>query len=138
MCQAEPISAMSSSLAAVTGAVARRAEQTPIASPSAVNSARVFGVRRGINSGGKAAVVTLGYPESGHQSRELRTLVLMLGRPEPPQKPHNFATRRPIPTGIPRTKRHTPVHLLRVLKVRRTAVLAASMRVSWADGSFSR
>ena len=38
-----------------------------------------------------------------------------------PQKPHNFATRRPIPTGIPRTKRHTPVHLLCVLKARRTA-----------------
>ena len=30
-------------------------------------------------------------------------------------------TRRLIPTGIPRTKRHTPVHLLWVLKARRTA-----------------
>ena len=38
-----------------------------------------------------------------------------------PQKPHNFVTRRLIPTGIPRTKRHTPVHLLCVLKARRTA-----------------
>ena len=38
-----------------------------------------------------------------------------------PQKPHNSATRRPVPTGIPRTKRHTPVHLLCVLKARRTA-----------------
>jgi len=35
---------MLSSLAAATGAVARRAEQTPIASPSATNSARVFGL----------------------------------------------------------------------------------------------
>ena len=33
-----------------------------------------------------------------------------------PQTPHNSATRRPIPTGIPPTKRHTPVHLLCVLK----------------------
>ena len=38
-----------------------------------------------------------------------------------PQKPHNFATRWPIPTGAPRTKRHIPVHLLYVLKARRTA-----------------
>jgi hypothetical protein len=38
-----------------------------------------------------------------------------------PQKPHNSVTRRPDPTGIPRTKRHTSVHLLRVLKARRTA-----------------
>jgi len=36
---------MLSSLAAATGAVARRAEQTPIASPSATNSARVFGAQ---------------------------------------------------------------------------------------------
>ena len=43
------------------------------------------------------------------------------GLPRTPQKPHNSATRRPIPTGIPRTKRHTPVHLLCVLKARRTA-----------------
>jgi hypothetical protein len=33
-----------------------------------------------------------------------------------PQKPHKPATRWPLPTGIPRTERHTPVHLLCVLK----------------------
>jgi hypothetical protein len=38
-----------------------------------------------------------------------------------PQNPHKSATRRRIPTGIPRTERHTPVHLLYVLKARRTA-----------------
>ena len=60
--------------------------------------------------------MTLGYPESGHQLRKLRYLVLHAGSAGPPQKPHNFATRQRIPTGSPRTKRHTPVHLLRVLK----------------------
>jgi hypothetical protein len=43
------------------------------------------------------------------------------GLPRAPQKPHKSATRRLIPTGIPRTKRHTPVYLLCVLKVWRTA-----------------
>ena len=38
-----------------------------------------------------------------------------------PQKPHNPATRRRIPTGAPLTIRHTPVHSLRLLKVRRMA-----------------
>ena len=38
-----------------------------------------------------------------------------------PQNPHKSATRRLIPTEIPRTKRHTPVHLLCVLKAQRTA-----------------
>ena len=38
-----------------------------------------------------------------------------------PQKPHNSATRLLIPTRTPRTKRHTPVHLLCVLKARRIA-----------------
>jgi hypothetical protein len=33
-----------------------------------------------------------------------------------PQNPHKSATRRRIPTGIPRTERHTPVHLLYVLR----------------------
>jgi hypothetical protein len=49
-----------------------------------------------------------------------------------PQKPHNFATRWPIPTGTPRTKRHTPVHLLYVLKARRTADPA----IPWKRGHF--
>jgi hypothetical protein len=55
-----------------------------------------------------------------------------------PQKPHNSATRRPVPTGIPRTKRHTPVHLLCVLKGTENSRSAASMRVNWAVGGFSR
>ena len=38
-----------------------------------------------------------------------------------PTEPHKSATRRLTPTEIPRTKRHTPVHLLCVLKVWRTA-----------------
>jgi hypothetical protein len=37
-----------------------------------------------------------------------------------PQKPHGSAAWWAVPTGIPRTKRHTPVHLLCVLKVWRT------------------
>ena len=32
---------------------------------------RIVGVRRGITSGGQAAPVTLGYPESGHQPPEV-------------------------------------------------------------------
>jgi hypothetical protein len=38
-----------------------------------------------------------------------------------PQKPHKPATRWPVPTGIPRTERHTPVHLLCVLKAQKIA-----------------
>ena len=43
------------------------------------------------------------------------------GAPASPTETPQSATRRLIPTEIPRTKRHTPVHLLCVLKVRRTA-----------------
>ena len=65
-----------------------------------------------IAAGGQAAWVTLSYPESGHQFRELRYLASNAGSAGSPQKPHNFAARRRIPTGSPRTERHTPVHLL--------------------------
>jgi hypothetical protein len=82
-------------------------------------------VRREITSGGRAALVTLGYSEVVISLRKLRYRIgwpgLSQGVPRAPQKPHNYVTRRLIPTGIPRTKRHTPVHLLCVLKARRTA-----------------
>jgi hypothetical protein len=73
---------------------------------------RVSLVRRGTTSGEQAAPVTLGYPEVVISSGSCGHLVLHAGSAGSPQKPHNFATRRRIPTGSPRTKRHTPVHLL--------------------------
>ena len=76
-----------------------------------------------ITSDGQGAPVTLGYSESGHQPagstvpgapcRVGRTSQRLL---RAPQKPHNSVTRWQTPTGIPRTKRHIPVHLLCVLK----------------------
>jgi len=84
--------------------------------------------QRGITSGGQDAPVTLSYLKSVISLRKLRHLVPYIGLGwtaqgflRAPQKPHNSATRRPVPTGIPQTKRHTPVHLLCVLKARRTA-----------------
>jgi dihydrofolate reductase len=62
---------------------------------------------------------------SGHQPAEAglpdRSAGLSQGVLRAPQKPHKSATRRPVPTGTPRTKRHTPVHLLRVLNAPKTA-----------------
>ena len=66
-------------------------------SESAACSANGIGVRRGTTSGEQAAPVTLGYPESGHQLRELRYLVLHAGLTGSPEKPHNSATRQRIP-----------------------------------------
>jgi hypothetical protein len=74
--------------------------------------ARRVGVRRRINSGKQATPVTLGYRKSVISSGSLRYLELDAGVGRTPQKSHNSAARRPIPTGSPRTKRHTPVHLL--------------------------
>jgi hypothetical protein len=42
------------------------------------------------------------------------------GSPSPTETPQ-LSDMAAIPTGIPRTKRHTPVHLLCVLKIRKTA-----------------
>jgi hypothetical protein len=53
------------------------------------------------------------------------------------QKPHNSATRWPIPTGIPRTRRHTPIHLLCLLKARRSPVTSFDVR-ELGCWSFSR
>jgi hypothetical protein len=92
--------------------------------------------RRGIAAGGQVAPVTLGYlgsESSGSASRrdsgsragsaqasqELRRA---------PQNPHNLATRRAIPTGILRTKWHTPIHLLCVLKILKIAVSSVDAR----------
>jgi hypothetical protein len=82
----------------------------------------------GITSGGQEAAVTMGHSESDQQPPQVavpgacvwsaRKVRGLLGAP---QNPHKSATRQLIPTGIPRTKRHTPVHLLCVLKARRTA-----------------
>jgi hypothetical protein len=70
-------------------------------------------------------LVTLGHSEVVISLRKLR---YRIGRPglsqellRAPQKPHKPATQWAVPTGIPRTKRHTPVHLLCVLKARTTA-----------------
>jgi hypothetical protein len=70
--------------------------------------------QRGITSGGQDAPVTLSYLKSVISLRKLRHLVPYIGLGwtaqgflRAPQKPHNSATRRPVPTGIPQTKRHT-------------------------------
>ena len=91
-------------------------------------SAQRIGDRRGITTGGQVALMTLGYRKVIIRIRKSAGLgyPCRVGRPSQglrraPQKPHNSATRRPIPTGIPRTKRHTPVHLLCVLKIRKIA-----------------
>jgi hypothetical protein len=81
----------------------------------------IFG-RRGITIGGQAARVTLGLLarwSSGSGSHPLSGQPGQSTASASPQKPHNSAIRRPIPTGIPRTKRHTPIQLLAVLKVRK-------------------
>jgi hypothetical protein len=87
-----------------------------------------FGDRRGITTAGQVALMTLGYRKVVIRIRKSAGLgyPCRVGQPSQglrraPQKPHNSATRRPIPTGIPRTKRHTPVHLLCVLKKRKIA-----------------
>jgi hypothetical protein len=71
--------------------------------------------RRGITSSRQAALVTLGYSEVVISLRKLRYQVrsaeLSQRLLRAPQKPHNSATQCLIPTRIPRTKRHTPVHL---------------------------
>ena len=87
---------------------------------------RVIGDRRGITTAGQVALMTLGYRKVVIRIRKSagRGYPCRFGQPSQglrraPQIPHNSATRRPIPTGIPRTKRHTPVHLLCVLKIRK-------------------
>jgi hypothetical protein len=76
---------------------------------------RGIGLRRRITSAGQAALVTLGYPEVVISLRKLRYRAGSAGPSQgllrTPQKPHKSATQWLIPTGIPRTKRHTPVHL---------------------------
>jgi hypothetical protein len=81
--------------------------------------------------------------------RELRYLVLHVGSAGPAGgfcEPHrnpttrrhgDTATRRLIPTENPRTKRHTPVHLLCLLKARRIAVSGFDAR-ELGCWSFSR
>ena len=68
-------------------------------------------------SGGVQRVLFLLLKEVAGRARRANSLPV--NEAIAPQKPHNSATRRPIPTGIPRTKRHTPVHLLCVLKIRK-------------------
>jgi hypothetical protein len=84
-----------------------------------------IGRERGITTGGQATPVTLSYQgkwSSGFVSSRVPGYSVAVGRVSrrlrrAPQKPHNAATRCLIPTEIPRTKRHTPVHLLCVLEV---------------------
>jgi hypothetical protein len=67
--------------------------------------------------GGRVAPVTLANSESDRQHPEVAVYLdpadsSLPGLLRAPQNPHKSAARRPNPTGIPRTKRHTPVHLL--------------------------
>jgi len=71
-----------------------------------------------------------------HQSPEValqdRSAGAESGASAGPQKPRKSAARWAVPTRIPRTKRHTPVHLLCALEPRRNSRSATSMRVSRA------
>lgn len=49
-----------------------------------------------------------------------------------------IVARRPIPTEIPRAKRHTPVHFVMRVKGTENSRPTASMRMGWAVGSFFR
>ena len=76
-------------------------------------------VQHGTTSRLACRPVTLDYPQSDRQHpQRLEYPGARAGWPGrsgrsccAPQKPHKPATRRPIPTGTPRTERHTPVHL---------------------------
>ena len=66
-------------------------------------------------------MVTLGHSEVVISLRNLRYRIRRPGLSQGfcgPTEPHKSATRWAVPTGIPRTKRHTAVHLLCVLKAR--------------------
>ena len=91
-----------------------------------------------MTSGGQAAPVTLGYPEIGHQLRESRYMVLHAGADrsptEAPQLRDTVADPHRIPHGL---NGRTPVHLLGVLKARRTAASSVDA-CELAVGAFSR
>jgi hypothetical protein len=105
----------------------RHAARRPAPAPAApAGLSRSAPNRRGTTSRGKAVQATLGYSKNDHEPAEVAVPGCPgTGRPgksgasSSPQKPHKAATRRLIPTEIPRTERHTPVHLLCVLKARR-------------------
>ena len=85
-------------------------------------------VRRGITSWLACRPVALGCLESDNRPRGWSTWVPRVGWPGKsksygePRRTRWFATRRLIPAGIPRAKRHAPVHVLCVLKARKTVV----------------
>ena len=100
--------------------------------------------RRGITSGGQGAAVTLGYSESDRRPPEVAVpgALCLVGKGSQrllgaPQNPYKSATRRLIPTGIPRTERHTAVHLLCVLKYGERPLTSAYAR-ELGFWSFSR
>jgi hypothetical protein len=63
--------------------------------------------------------MTLGYRGSGHQGPQAGGIrVAVPGSAKPVR---GFGEPHGNPTGIPRTKRHTPVHLLCVLKILKIA-----------------
>src|SRR5262249_5108325 len=91
--------------------------------------------RRGITICGQVATATLGYRKVVIRIRKSAGFgyPCRVGQPSQglrraPQKPYNSATRWPIPTETPRTKRHTPVHLLCVLKIRKGPVSSVDAR----------
>jgi hypothetical protein len=92
----------------------------------ALQLARRFGAE--LPQGGQGAPVTLGYPKvviiirkAAGPGYAAPMRPGQSGLRWAPQKPHSSATRRPVPTGIPQTEQHTPVHLLCVLKTRKLA-----------------
>jgi hypothetical protein len=81
--------------------------------------------------------VTLGYPEIGHQLRELRYLVLHAGSAEPPTEAPQLRDTVADPHRNPTDETaHSGTLVMRV-KGTENSRSAASMRVSWAVGAFS-
>ena len=99
------------------------------------------GVKRGITTGGHVAPVTLGYPESGHQDPGVAVRSGRQGQSgasTSPTETPQFRDTVPDPHRNPTDETaHSGTLVMRVEGTENSRS-AASMRVSWAVGAFSR
>ena len=110
--------------------------------PASDSWKRIFGVRRGITSGGQAALVTLGYLGVGHQPPEV-AIPGRAGRAESwaSASPTETPQVRDTAAGPHRNPTDETAHsgtLVMRVKGTENSRSAALMRVSWAVGTFSR
>jgi hypothetical protein len=106
---------------------------------------QILGDRRGITTAGQVALMTLGYRKvviwirkSAGPGYSCRVGQPSQGLRRASQKPHNSATRRPIPPRNPTDETAHSGTLVMRGKETENSRSAASMRVSWAVGGFSR